>query len=197
MKKILIALFTIACFNARAKEDSLISATKNYISVEIDPTPFIFGGYSFSLKYSPAANSHLSFMGSVYSSELPDNLLSKENYDNGFRDVKLNTCYAFFADYFLRSNRTGFHFGPSAFYYSKTIGMEETNSKMNFKSIYPNVRVGYLFHPFCGKGFYLNPWVNFGKEIIVDGDESLSGINYSTKGMSYIVAIHLGYRVTF
>jgi hypothetical protein len=136
-------------------------------------------------------------MGSVYSSKLPDNLLSKENYDNGFRDVELKTSYALFADYFLKANRTGFHFGPSAFLYNKTVGMEESAEEMNFKSVYPNIRVGYLFHPFSGSGFYLNPWVNFGKEFIIDGDKSVNGVQYSTSGLSYIVAIHLGYRVTF
>lgn len=197
MRKMLFAILTVATINVSAQDDSLTPERQSYLSIEVDPTPFIFGGYSFSLKYSPVCNNHVSIMGSVYSSSLPDKLLSKENYDKDFRDVKLNTSYALFADYFLKSNHTGFHFGPSAFFYSKTVGLNESTSILDFKSVYPNIRVGYVYKPFAKSGFYLNPWFNVGKEFIVDGSSIIEGKHYSTGGISYIVAIHLGYKVEF
>lgn len=35
--------------------------------------------------------------------------------------MKIETSYALFVDYFIKSNRTGFHTGPSVFFYSKSM----------------------------------------------------------------------------
>lgn len=168
--------------------------TNNYISVEVDPAPFILGGYSFSLKYSPAKFRHFSLMGSVYRSDFPDKMMSEENYENGFRNLKIKTSYAIFTDYFLRENRTGFYFGPSVFFYNKSVESNTTTEVVNFESVYPNLRVGYVLKPFKNSGFYINPWVNFGKEIITNKNEFFNQNDFVSEDFSYIVAIHLGYR---
>ena len=196
MKNIKIIAFLLLGLAASAKEDTL-STSKNYLSIELDPAPFILGGYSFSMKYSPSTLNHFTIIGSVYRSDFPDKMMQKSNFEKGFRDVKINTSYALFADYFLSDNRSGFHLGPSVFYYSKTIGINARKEAMNFKSIYPNLRVGYVYKPFRNSGFYLNPWVNVGKEIITSGQNYIAENEFSIDKFSYIVAIHFGYQVLF
>lgn len=169
--------------------------TNNYISVEVDPAPFILGGYSFSLKYSPAKFRHFSLMGSVYRSDFPDKMMSEENYENGFRNLKIKTSYALFADYFLKENRTGFHFGPSIFFYNKSVEHNASDEVANYKSVYPNVRAGYVFVPFKNCGLYLNPWINFGKEIAVGNNPSINDSEFVSDDLSYIIALHIGYRL--
>lgn len=194
MKKTSLILLMAIGIGLRAQDTQ---PAKNYLSLELDPAPFILGGYSFSLKFSPAKLNHYSFMASVYSSDFPDKMMSKENYEKGFRDVKLETSYALFADYFIRPDRQGWHFGASTFFYSKSVGVEENAERTAFNSIYPNVRVGYMYKPFKRSGFYINPWLNFGKEMVVAGSTEVNGMNYVMNNCSYVLALHVGYQHTF
>ena len=167
------------------------------ISIEVDPAPFILGGYSVSLKYSPQTMRHLTVMGSVYSSALPDKMMDKSNYEKGFRDLKIETSYALFADYFMKPNRTGFHAGPSVFFYSKSVESHPDARRQNFHSIYPNVRIGYVYKPFKKCGLYFNPWFNMGKELVTKRDNVAQGEIFIPGRFSYILALHVGYQVRF
>lgn len=197
MKTITIALMLLAAINAGAQTDSTAGVLKNEIAVEFDPAPFILGGYSVSVKYSPARWNHISMMGSVYSSHFPDRMMSKPNFNAGFRDLRIETSFAFFADYFLRDDRNGFHFGPSVFVYSKSVGHELTSERTAFRSIYPNVRAGYVYTPFKKLGFYINPWINAGREMKITGSDILEGHTFAAPKCSYIMAVHVGYRHRF
>jgi len=197
MKTLNTILLIFICLGANAQHDSTASQPKNYLSIELDPAPFILGGYSVSLKYSPGKLTHITFMGSVYSSKFPDKMMEKSNFEKGFRNLKINTSYAFFADYFIKPDRSGFHFGPSVFLYSKSIGTTSSADVANFKSIYPNIRAGYVYKPFKKAGFYINPWFNIGKEFALDNNNGIDGRKYSAGPISYIIAIHFGYQVTF
>jgi len=203
MKTLKIILLLIICLTAKAQStqpdcrmgDTAQCHSKNYWSVEVDPAPFILGGYSFSLKYSSDRFKHLTLMGSIYRSEFPDNMMSDKNYENGFRNLKINTSSAFFADYFIKTNRTGFHFGPSVFYYCKSVESNSSDEVAKFKSVCPNIRAGYVFKPFKNNGFYINPWFNVGKEFVLGDNNSIDNMEFVTDKISYIVAIHLGYQL--
>ncbi|MFN8143382.1 MAG: hypothetical protein U0073_03085 [Bacteroidia bacterium] len=197
MKNLLLSLLLISCLSLSAQTPTSSSSEKSMLSLELDPAPFILGGYSFSLKYSPAQLSHFSIMASVYSSEFPDNMMSKSNFDKGFRDLKLETSFAVFADYFFRPDRKGLHFGPSVFFYSKSVGHLNSTERIHFNSRYPNLRAGYVFKPFKNVGFYLNPWVNFGKEFGENSNAKSETLKFTQDKFSYIVAIHFGYAVNF
>ncbi|MCU0360914.1 MAG: hypothetical protein MUF75_09390 [Bacteroidia bacterium] len=194
MKKTSLLLFMAMVIGLKAQDNHPV---KNYISLELDPAPFILGGYSFSVKFSPKKWNYCSLMASAYSSNFPDKMMSKENYDKGFRDLKLETSYALFADYFIRPDRQGWHFGASTFFYSKSVGMDDSAERTAFKSIYPNLRIGYMYKPFKSSGFYINPWLNFGKELVTSGSTALNGVNYGMSNCSYVLALHLGYQLSF
>src|SRR6185503_19201679 len=104
MKILSTLLLVLIFFNANAGNGTAPGSSKNYLSIEIDPAPFILGGYSFSLKYSPAKLNHVTVMGSVYCSAFPDKMMSKPNREKGFRNLKIKTSYAIFTDYFLKSD---------------------------------------------------------------------------------------------
>ena len=195
MKKLQIILLVFITLQASAQNDSISNHSKNYVSIELDPAPFILGGYSFSLKYSPEKLKHLAFMASVYSSKFPNKMMSKSNYEKGFRNMKINTSYALFVDYFIKPDKSGFHVGPSVFFYSKSVAANFSAATANFKTIYPNIRAGYVYRPFKKIGFYINPWLNFGKEFVSGNNNSVGGKEFSTN-TSYVAAIHFGYQVT-
>ena len=197
MKTLNVILLIFINLAANAQCDSVANQSNNYLALELDPAPFILGGCSFSVKYSPEKFNHIAFTGSVYCSKFPDRMMSKSNYENGFRNLRINTSYALFADYFIKQNRTGFYFGPSVFLYSKSVGTIASSEVADFKSIYPNLRIGYVYKPFKRNGFYINPWFNFGKELALDNNNSIAGKEFSSNPFSYILAIHLGYQITF
>lgn len=197
MKTLNIMLLIFISLKSTAQSDSVANQSTNYLALELDPAPFILGGCSFSVKYSPEKLNHIAFTGSVYRSKFPDKMMSKSNYENGFRNLRINTSYALFADYFIKQDRSGFHVGPSVFLYSKSVGTNLSSEVANFKSIYPNVRIGYVYKPFKKNGFYINPWFNFGKEFALDNNNVIGGNEFSSGAFSYILAIHLGYQITF
>jgi hypothetical protein len=197
MKILNSILLLCISLGAIAQNNSVNGHSNNYLSLELDPAPFILGGYSVSLKLSPAKLPHLTFMGSAYSSKFPDNMMNKPNYEKGFRSLKINTSYAFFVDYYTGQNRSGLHFGPSVFLYSKSVSARFSPAIASFSSIYPNIRVGYLYRPFIQSGFYLNPWFNYGKELFIGDGNTLEGVKFLSNTTSYILAIHLGYQIAF
>jgi len=169
--------------------------TKHQLSIELDPAPYILGGYSVSLKYSSKNNPKIAYMVSIYQSDFPDGMINKPNKDNGWTDLKIETSYAMFVDFYLNKNRKGFYFGPSVFLYNKSVELGQIKERTEFSTIYPNARVGYVWYPFKKVDLYLNPWVNFGSEINLDHKNQLNEIEFEPNKFNYIVALHIGYSL--
>jgi hypothetical protein len=187
MRTIIILLFGFFIIS------TLLKAQDHNFGIELDPAPFIFNGYSVSVKYSPEKMNRISFMASVYSSDFPDGMMLKENKDNGWRKMKFNNSFAFFTDFYFNDNKTGFHFGPSVFYYDKTVTQSSTTESVSFNTVYPNIRAGYIWYPFNGMNLYLNPWVNMGSEINIDTKNKIGDNVFKPNTFNYVMAIHLGY----
>lgn len=167
------------------------------ISLEVDPMPFIFGGYSFSVRYARRHLPHWSAMGSVFSSDFPDGMLSTTNRDAGWGSFHFRASQALFVDYNFSGTGRGFFAGPSVFVYNNEVTYEPTGELHAFTSIYPNVRLGYTWFPFAKSGFYLSPWMNLGRETMIGAQGASEAPEYVLDDVKYIVAIHLGYRCVF
>ncbi len=168
---------------------------KHQLSIELDPAPYILGGYSVSLKYSSANHPQIAYMASIYQSDFPDGMMVKSNKNKGWTDMKIKTSYASFVELYLNKERKGFYFGSSAFWYRKSVELETINRRTEFSSIYPNIRVGYVWYPFKKLNLYLNPWFNIGSEINLDKKNQLNGIEFEPNKFNYIVALHIGYSL--
>jgi hypothetical protein len=197
MKTLIILLFVLSIVSLQSQAQSDTLSSKHYVSLEVDPAPFLLYGYSFSVKYSPKKLSHLTFTGSVYASHFPDKMMSKTNYQKGWRDMEIETSYAIFVDYFLTAKRTGFHAGPSLFLYKKSAGLETSLHRTTFHTLYPNIRIGYVYMPFKKIGLYLNPWLSVGSERNIDSKNTLDGVAFSANKFQYIMALHIGYHLNF
>jgi hypothetical protein len=171
----------------------LAHAQNHRVGVEIDPAPFILNGYSVSIKYSPAKLPKTSFMGSVYGSDFPDGMMLKQNRDAGWKNMKLRTSYAFFTDFYLKEGQRGLHYGPSVFFYNKSASLGSAGEEISFSTVYPNVRVGYIWYPFKKANLYLNPWFNVGSEINVDQKNHIGNKEFKPNSFNYVVALHVGY----
>lgn len=192
-----LLLLVILSLTSQAQDDTLSQKHSHYLSLEMDPAPFLLGGYSVSIKYSSKKFSHVAFTGSVYASSFPDKLMSKTNYAKGWRNLHMETSYAGFVDYFFTKQRTGFHLGPSLFLYKKSVSLERHAQRATFHTLYPNLRIGYLYQPFRKIGLYLNPWINVGSERNLDKNNTLEGVTFSANKIQYIMALHIGYQLNF
>jgi hypothetical protein len=169
----------------------------SYISVELDPAPFILNGYSFSLKYSPKNLPEMAFMASVYSSEFPNSMMNKVNKENGWTNLKLETSYAIFTEFYFNKIRQGFYLGLSVFLYNKSVALNSVNERTKFSTLYPNIRAGYAWYPFNKIDLYINPWFNIGSEINLDTKNASHGLVFEPSKLYYIVALHLGYNLNW
>lgn len=167
------------------------------LSIELDPAPFLLNGYSFSLRYANKALPHWSVMASVYAADFPDRMLSGTNRDAGWSDLHFAPSQALFVDYSLRHDGRGFFFGPSVFLYDNRVTHEGSGTDLAFRSIYPNVRIGYTWFPFKKADLYVTPWLNLGSEIAMGPTQINDGPTYEVAGFKYIAAVHLGYRVSW
>jgi hypothetical protein len=87
-------------------------------------------------------------MASIYQSDFPNGMMAEANKEKGWTDMKIETSYAAFVEFYLNQERKGFYFGPSVFLYNKSVELETTASRAEFSTIYPNIRVGYIWYPF-------------------------------------------------
>lgn len=192
-KKMLLFLISTLCsgiFYAQKQGSSLLA-------LEIDPAPYFLKGYSVSLKYSSSLKQEWAVMASIYQSDFPDAMMSKTNRSNGWTDMKMDKSYALFLEYFLKDTRKGWYAGPAIFWYNKSAGKEESAERIQFSTIYPNLRVGYIWYPFKAFDLYVNPWFNAGCEINLDDSNHINGITFEPNQFQYILAIHIGYSFGF
>lgn len=169
--------------------------TKHQFSIELDPAPYILSGFSVSVKYSTENTPKIAYMVSIYQSDFPDAMMNKSNKTNGWKDLKIETSYASFVEFYIRKDRNKFYFGPSVFLYNKSVELEQIAERTEFSTIYPNARVGYIWYPFKNLNLYVNPWFNIGSEINLDNKNQLNGIKFKPNNFNYIVALHIGYSI--
>jgi hypothetical protein len=166
-------------------------------ALEIDPAPFFLNGYSISVKYSSGQLAKLAGMASVFQSDFPDKMMLKINRDRGWTDMKMERSYAVFLEYYLRNSRKGFYSGPAVFWYNKSVALEESGKRTKFRTLYPNLRIGYIWYPFKSLGLYVNPWINVGSEFNLDHSNQIDNIEFAPSRFQYIVAIHLCYSISY
>lgn len=189
MQRILLTLALLLALNFHAQSQG------NLIALEIDPAPYLLNGYSVSLKYSSKKLPKVSLMGSIFSSDFPNGMMAKSNKEKGWINMKFRPSYALFADYYLKEDRKGFHFGPSVFFYNKSVTLKHYSREIQHSTIYPNVRIAYIFYPFKNIGFYIDPYLNIGTEINTKGSHHIDGINFEPAKFHYVAALHLGYCI--
>jgi hypothetical protein len=193
---LIISLFLVLAI-IQTCEAQTTKKKQHTIALEIDPAPFIMEGHSFSVRYSNENLPHWSFTGSTFSGKYPNGLLSKANKNNGWENLEFKCSNAVFADYHINADRKGLFFGPSLFSYKNEIENKNAGNKIRFRTVYPNVRVGYNWFPIKKLDLYLSPWVNVGKEFSIDSRNKYNNLTYQTNNIKYIAALHIGYKYSF
>ena len=120
-----------------------------------------------------------------------------ENKEQGWHSLSFNTSYALFLDYSFRKDGKGLLVGPSVFVYNNAVQYGSDQKPVSFRTIYPNIRIGYALFPFKKLGLYVTPWLNVGKEFSLSHKKQRDGADFKLSDVKYIGAVHIGYRYTF
>ncbi len=195
----LLIMIGLLMGNTQAQSGNLLtdSSATHSISLEADPAPFLLNGYSFSIRYSHQKLPHWSVMASAFAADFPNGMLSDINKQNGWSQLRFGCSKALFVDYHFRKNGKGFFAGPSLFTYNSSITNTLSGKTSAFKSVYPNLRIGYTWFPFKKLNLYAVPWLNMGKEFMVNTTDAAAGVAYQPDKFKYILALHIGYRYSF
>ncbi|WP_046244361.1 hypothetical protein [Hymenobacter terrenus] len=184
MKKLLLLL-------AFAMPAQLRAQTTRF-NVEIDPSTYIFKGYSGNLSYQ--LNERWLIGAATFSLEFP-NVLVKLAIDPGpgSTTLKLKSGYTAFLHRSLSADR-------SAFFVGLQTGV--SNFKLSDDRVAGQTRkyTAGLFIPRFGykyyvgqSNFYLMPWAGLTYVYVDDKTQRLGGLSYDVKPLLPFGAVHLGY----
>ncbi len=159
------------------------------LSLEVDPQPFILGGYGIQ----PGVRfGHLRFALGNFRLEVPD-VITELGGNDGFHQ-ELRHSNSLYVLYFLE-DRTGFAFGGSLrlLRLSTTFDGEPDTAKT--WEIGPEAIAGYKWHP-TRHGFYVMPWVALGVTLYRSDDATVGTHTYDPMPVNLFATVNLGWEVS-
>ena len=183
-----ISSFTVSLVNAQESE----VLNKTTISVETDPSTFMFGGYALHLRIKPANSQHLVVGLGAYSMDMPDFLIGKENSDNGW-NVRINSALGLFGEYYFSEANSkwfaGLQLGVQNY---KNTNDNLTGLETKYANLLVMPSIGYTWKPFKFP-LYIKPWLGVGYITTVSGSKTLGSYNYVVAPIVPFPTVHIGY----
>lgn len=164
------------------------------LSVETDPSTFLFKGFAIHARYQPKNSKHLQVGAGIYALDLPNVMvnINKDNKDKGW-DARINSAFALFGEYYLTE-------APKKWFVGLQTGIQNyknTNDKIPEKeSKYTNLlimpSVGYSWYPFKNQ-FYIKPWFGIGYTSKISGENYMDNLEYKISSIVSFLTLHVGY----
>lgn len=166
------------------------------VSVETDPSTFLFNGYAFHLRIKPAGSDHLVLGAGTYALDLPGVMvdINQPNKGKGW-DVRINSAYSLFGEYYFdRSNHKwflGIQAGVQNFG-NRNSNIPDTESKYSNFLLMPSV--GYVWQPFDFP-LYFKPWFGIGYTARISGSNTIGTLEYKISNLLPFATLHVGYTL--
>ncbi len=160
-------------------------------AVEIDPSTYLFSGYSLHLKKSFASLSHWQFGLGLYAMDFPKILvdMNPHNKDEGWNQ-RLEHGYGLFADYYFDKKKSGTFVGMQLAHQKYKI---TKNAKdVTYNTFLTMLHLGYNYSFF--ENFYLKPWIGIGYNNKISGSSSIDGEEFDIAKLVVFPTVHLGYN---
>ena len=159
------------------------------IHLEIDPQPFILGGYGIQpgVRYN-----HLRAGLGNFSLDVPDAIAQLGGNDGFHQHVRPSN--ALYILYFL-NDRSGLAFGGSLRLLRLSTtrdGETETAKTWEFG---PEAIAGYKWMP-TKYGFYVMPWVAVGVTLYRNHDATVAGRTYDPLPVNLFATVNIGYELS-
>jgi len=187
-----MAMFTLA-FSSQLLAQETPSRERTKISVEIDPSTFVFKGYGIHLRIQPKSCDHLLVGIGTYAMDMPDALVdfNKRNKNSGW-NIRINQAYGLFGEYhFTQVNRKWF-LGTQIGIQEFKIQNSDFDGSEKFTNLLAMGYFGYTMKPFENT-FYIKPWAGLAYTSKIAGKNILESAVYDVAPITYFATLHLGY----
>ncbi len=187
-----LALTFIAAMVSTLSAQEKPPAPRTTISIETDPSTFLFKGYAFHVRIKPKNSTRLVLGAGTYGLSMPDFLvdLNEENKDKGW-NVRINSAVSFFGeDYFDEANRSWFAGIQTGVQFFKNTNDANPGKHFTYTNLLIMPSVGYVWKP-LDNGLYVKPWVGLGYTTDISGNPS----TYSIAPVTFFPTVHIGYTL--
>ncbi len=173
-------------------------ADRTTYHAEIDPLPFVNGGYGAQVGIRDPAFHGLRFAIASFALHEPD--LVSQIGNAGF-DLRVRPSGALYILYYLKPpGRDGFSIGGSVRYLRLRYEHDDFPGYfVDVAEISPEAIIGYQWHPFHN-GFYLQPWLALGVVLVHSGKPTLgypdAKKTYDEMPISPFFTVNIGWEVT-
>ena len=170
------------------------------LHAEVDPLPFVRGGYGGQLGVRPLrlANGRLRFALASFALDVPDFAVQLGGND-GFH-IRVRPSAALYVLYYLSSSRNGFAVGGSLRYlrlrttHDDVFGAHDDTSELS-----PEAIVAYKWHP-TRYGFYVQPWFGLSATLWRShdakvGDSAVGDRTYDPLPVQAFFTVNLGWEL--
>ena len=194
-KRISLAMLTIiGLTSTELKAQEKPTESKTIISIETDPSTFVFKGYAFHIRIKPKSSSHLVIGAGTYALDLPDLMvnMNKDNKDKGW-NVRINSAFSLFGEYYFReANKKWFAGLQAGVQNYKNTYDNIANKKSKYSNLLIMPSVGYNWQPFKFP-MYVKPWFGLGYTSKISGSSSIDNMRYDISPFVPFVTLHIGY----
>lgn len=179
-----IVALLLAASTASAEQESLT------LHAEVDPLPFVLGGYGIQIGLALSALPGWRFGLGNFSLDVPDAGTQLNSDNDGFH-IRLRHSRALYALRFF-SGLKGWCVGGSlralrqGFTHDDAPEQSRTVREFSAEAI-----AGYKYHPLDSR-FYIMPWVALAKTLYSDGPIELAGNSYQRDFVQFFATANLG-----
>lgn len=184
---ILIALLFLTAGAASADEP-------HRLHVEVDPLPFILGGYGGQIGVRTRQAPRLRFAVASFALDVPDLVTQLDSDNDGFH-LRVRPSGALYCLYFLSGTGGGWVAGGSLRYlrleytHDDVAGAEREVGELSVEAI-----GGYKWHPWDA-GFYLQPWLTVARALARSDDAVVGGHRYQQMVLQLFATVNLGWEL--
>ncbi|MBK6345750.1 MAG: hypothetical protein IPF68_07375 [Bacteroidales bacterium] len=167
---------------------------KTILSVETDPSTFLFGGYAFHIRLKPAGSDRLVIGAGTYAMDFPAFLvdLNEKNKAKGW-NVRINSAFGLFGEYYFNEANKGWFAGLQAGIQNYKNSMDPSPGKhISYSNLLIMPSAGVNWQPFDFP-LYLKPWAGLGFTGRISGQNTLEGNTFDISTLSPFVTLHVGY----
>lgn len=159
------------------------------LHAEVDPQPFILGGYGGQIG---ARVGHVRGAVASFSLDVPD-VIAQLGGNDGFHQ-HLRPSGALYGLYYL-SDRSGWAFGGSLRLLRWEYTYDGDPGHADTWELSPEAIAAYQWHP-TASGFYVQPWATVATTVYRHGDPRIDGHRYDPLPIQLFATVNLGWDLT-